>query len=227
MVSTGIPSIDYVFSQSSPWVMGELTLDNRIGNGHYRETYRDGFLLYKVGKSHIRKRIGPFNLYFPSSLYTLIVFGTTDINSMEYKNYLDIIGKVPEPLRDSFAQIFGVFQSNGKMISINETVANHDGRVSPSLKVHGYVSNPYFWSRMAELEELFTSKDLTFFNINGGNIVVKELEDGSKIPVFIDYKRTGVRNYPLQLNLLLESERVKRTKNKFSRIREKYQIKTP
>ena len=140
----------------------------------------------------------------------------------EYGNYLWVIGKVPEEMRGSFAQIFEVAKSNGKSISINELVVNADGRVSKTLRDYGPVSDPVFWERLQKLEELFLSKNIPYFDIRAKNILVKELEDGHMIPVLIAYKRVGIRTYPLQLNLLTKAGMSMRIIKKFLRLRELY-----
>lgn len=203
------------------------SLDEKVGEGHYRIVYRHGDLALKVLKPYRTKDYGLLRIDFPTWLYAALKFGVTDLNMSEYRNYLSLIKEVPQELINSFAKIFGVIHSKQGSTSLCELISNADGSLSQPLEQYGTMRDSRFWVRIDKLEEFFLSRGIPNFNINGGNIVVRELGDGHIIPVLIEYKRIGARTYPLQLHLLLKSEAVKRVKRKFSSLREKYQPKTP
>lgn len=198
------------------------SLDQRIGEGHYRLVYRYGNLALKVLMPYRTKDYGLFCINFPTSLYATLKFLVTDLSIAEYDNYSKLISQVPQEIRDSFAIIFGVTPFKEGSISLCELVLNADGSLPKSLNQYGVVESSGFWMRMDNIEDFFLSRGIPNFNINGDNILVKELGDGNYIPVLIDYKRMGTRAYPLQLHLFLKSESAKRVKRKFSAIREKY-----
>ena len=202
--------------------MGDLSLENRIGEGKYRVVYRHSDYAFKVLKPYVKKDYGPFHVKFPTSLYVKSKFGIIDFNKHEYDNYLGIISQVPEEMRDSFTQIFEVFYIDRKSISINELVINADGQISKTLRGHGPVKDPVFWERLQKLEDLFLSRNIPYFDIRDKNIAVKQSKDGHMIPVFIAYKRVGIRTYPLQLHLLTNCGISRRIKRRFLRIRELY-----
>lgn len=201
----------------------EITLENKIGEGMYREVYQEGSLAIKVLKHYIRKDYGLFHLYFPTSLYTMFKFLIKDFNEFECDNYRRMIDQIPTELRDSFAKIIGVVQYEGRSISINELVTNIDGNVSKTLRQYGKVKNSGFWKRLGELEELFISEGIPYLDIHPENILVKELKNGDILPVFVDYKRVATKTYPFQFNLLFRSEIARKIKRKFFRIRREYQ----
>ena len=200
----------------------ERRLEDRIGGGAYREVYREGNLAIKVLKPYVKKDYGLFSINFPAFLYTKIQFGIEDFNKFEYDNYRQMIGLVPLELRDSFAKIIRVEQNQNGSLSINELVTDADGCVSKTLKQYGEVRNSKFWERFNELEQLFLSNNISLFDINSENILVKELENGDTTPVLVDYKRFGTRTYPFQFGLLTESGVRKKIKRRFARIRDSY-----
>ena len=191
---------------------GDLTLENKIGEGNHREVYLEDGLVYKAPKPYVRRRYGPFHITIPSSVYSLYELGAIDLNKFEYANYLRIISQVPNELKDSFVQIFGVITSpeDNSSLALTELVTNFDGSVSKTLSEYGTVTNPEFWERFDTIEKLFVGRDIPYFDIREGNIAVKELEDGNMVPVLIDYKKATIRAYPFQVNLLLQSERAKK-----------------
>lgn len=201
-----------------------ISLEDKIGGGRHREVYRYCNLAVKVLKPYVVKDYGLFSIATPTKLFSLYKVGSLDLNRVEYENYQKLISQVPEGVMDSFAKIFEISGNEGESISIGELVVNSNGTLSQTLEQYGGVKSPRFWERIKDLEQLFLSKDIPYFDIRPKNILVKEFENRDSIPVLVDYDAIGTRAFLFQINLLLKSERARKIKRRFSRIREKYKL---
>ena len=66
---------------------------------------------------------------------------------------------------------------------------------------------------------------LWFFDVFhlGNNIVIQRLDFDRFKPIIIDFKRSGWASYPLQLNLILDSQKEKKLLRRYERFREMFQ----
>ena len=79
----------YLMVYSALLCMGgqELKLEEKIGEGRYRNVYRDGDFALKVVKSHKRKTYFGFPVNIPTWMYLIVKFGFSDFNKHELGNY--------------------------------------------------------------------------------------------------------------------------------------------
>lgn len=195
-----------------------ISLENKIGEGTYREVYRAGDKALKILKPHIHK----FNVDFPTSLFTKLEYGIADFNQYEYNTYQRFIKKIPEGLRGRFAKIYSAGCYNGRSASLSELITNENGGISKSLSKFGPVSDKNFWNEIDQLESLLLEKRIFLIDIRKENVMVKESE-GKLTPVLFDYKRIGARTRPFQPWLrLFPSQLAEKVKIKFQELREEY-----
>lgn len=205
----------------------ELSLEEKLAEGGHREVYRVGDEAFKVVKPYKQKRYFGIRLQVPSWVYSLYKSGRMDYNVAEMENYLNIVDRIPSGLHDCFVALLRIQNHEGKKIIVSELVRDFDGTLSKTLSFYGQVNDPIFWQMIGELEKFFLDKDIPYFDIRRDNILVRKRANGELVPVLIDYERATIRAYPFQLNLLVRSERARKIKRRFSRLREKYQPKIP
>lgn len=205
--------------------MENLNPENMVGEGKWREVFRiSPDLCAKRIKKYHPKNYGPFKINFNANLYTLVRSFIKDYNCYELRQYNKIIVNVPAELKNSFADIKGIENDEHGSMLIEEIINDYDGKVSKTMADAGAVKNDGFWRRMDKLREFLLGNGIYFLDLTPGNIVVKQIDKDSKIPVLFDYKRMGYRAYPLQLNLLLKSERRKKLVKCFDRVYNKYKL---
>jgi hypothetical protein len=191
---------------------------NQIGEGRYRKVYSDGNKALKILRPKIKKNYWLLQIEFPTKTYTKFKFGIDDFNRFEYETYLQIIEKIPQNLRNSFYEIYGVLGNT----HLSELVRDYDGKVSETISKKQRVGNIYFWNRINDLESLLIDKEILLMDIRGENILVREIEENKKIPVIVDYKRYGSRTYPFQF--LTKKRMVEKIRRRFKKIKEDHHI---
>ncbi len=193
----------------------DFSEDNIIGKGDFRTVYRHGPYAVKV----LNETITKFSKQIPTNLYTKIKYGINNFNEFETNVFRKrILPYIPGQLYDCFQFIYPTEEQDGKILCISDLILNYDGSLPHSLSDSGKITDQTFWSRINDLENFFLEKDIPFFGIMDNNILVKETGE-SFVPVIVDYKRFGREVYPFQLNLCLKSERERKIKRKFSKIR--------
>ncbi len=195
----------------------------KIGEGRYREVYAEGKHAIKVLKPSIRKGYGWFSLSFPTKLYSNIIFGNSDLNALEYKNFKNYIEYFDPYIKDRFMHIFGFSETETGSVCRCELIKNSDGSISKQLKKYNHVGNGHFWHLMTEVEEALVKYEMPYFNISDTNVLVRQ--DGNDcVPVFCDHKRVGIIANKFQPNAWTDSGAERKIRREFARLRKRYSI---
>ena len=192
--------------------------------GSYREVSTIGINL--VGKTlrPVRtKDYGPFKIRYPMKAYTLLKFGTANVNKQEFANNKRLRKLLPNSLKTNFAKVLGVRGHGSKSILVAERIKDFNGNQSKNLLETGRVGNEAFWNKLAEIEKFFLENHLPFFNLGADNILVQWIDSKNCRPVLIDFKRMSPRSLPFQPDLFLKSRVNKKLKRRFAKLRKNYQ----
>jgi len=194
-----------------------------IGSGSYRNVYLfSENVCCKIAKEERRKSFGSFSIGFPSRSYTMLKFGITDFNVHEYRNYVRLSQRIPEHLRGSFAPIIGIGDMEGGSTLLQEVVRDYDGQISLSMLQQGPITNDEFWKRLFAIRDFLVRERIPFFNINPRKILVRRVDDRTMEPVFFDFKRIGVRTFPLQPHLLFWRYSGRKVMREFTELYEEF-----
>jgi len=194
-----------------------------VGEGTYRRVFDVGpKLVGKEVKSTKGKKIFLFNVKFPMRLYNALKLVFGDINKDAYRKYLALSKLLPENLAENFGRIRGLRKQGRKSILLMDKVRDFDRSTSKNLSQTGPIESEYFWRKMDEIERFLIEKNIPFFSITQGNIMVRWLNQRDCEPVFIDIKRMGLKYYPDQPWLAAKTFSTKKKRKAFSRIRERY-----
>lgn len=136
-----------------------------------------------------------------------------DINQEE----LDIYKIIPKQLKPFFP---GITHKNGTML-IAERPMDFDNSFSKPLLEYEKISNTNFWNDVDSIAGQLVKHKLWLFDVFhlGNNIIVKRISKNEYKPVIVDFKRFGYSCYPLQLNLLLDSEKEKKLYRRLERFK--------
>jgi hypothetical protein len=209
-------------SEEIPTVSGVIAAGIRIGNGDYREVYRQGNTAGKIVKPQWKTLVG--------KLLLKVKFGTDDINALEKFNYEHYVAQIPVRIRDYFISVTGrSFSKSGDLITC-ELAANSDGTPAKRIKDYGLggISDRMFWDRMGILEKVLIDWEIPFFGINAENVLVrewKELNVGcDKYPIVVDLKRFGYRTTVFQPQVKLKKGFEAKIHRAFDRLRQEYNV---
>lgn len=193
----------------------------KIGEGTYRNTYfLDQEYCIKLLKNTHHKDYGFFTINYNTKTYVRAKFGIHEFNIFEYDQYHKFIKIVPEELAPLFEPIHSIISYNNNPAIIQRIVKNYDGSTAQPLNVTGKLSSSMFYDRLNQLESFFITQKIKFFNIKPDNILVKKINETDSIPVIYDFKRIGIRTYPFQFQLILNSFAIKKLKRRFARLKE-------
>jgi len=150
------------------------------------------------------------------NIRSLIVHILRDINQEE----LEIWQNLPENLKEYFPK---KYEKRGKLL-ISERPKDFDGTFSKTLIEYGSINNINFWESIDFIVHQMVDHKLRFFDIFhiGNNILVQRISEDVYKPIIIDCKRIGWSSYPLQINLLLDSEKKKKFYRRFNRFKRKF-----
>ena len=168
-----------------------MQLAEKIFEGHHRECFA------VAGKNLIVKKLKRRPKIFwirADKLYR------RNVNKEEY----DFYRSLPSSLREYFPSYVELKDN----MLIMERITDYEGEFSKTVLEYGKVTNEYFWKDVETIVEILTKERLWLFDIFhcGNNMVVKKVSEKVYRPVIIDFKRMGWHSYPLQINLLFESE---------------------
>ncbi len=198
----------------------------QVSEGSYRQIFEVGpKVLGKLLKLTRTKNYGPFRLKHWMKTYTLLKFGTLDVNKQALANYKRLMKMDLGSLRENFARLIGIRGQGNKSILLAEKIKDFNGTQSKNLLETGPIRNEAFWKRLAEIETFFLKNHLPFFNLGADNIVVQWTDKQNCKPVFIDFKRMSPRSLPLQPDLLLKSRVDKKLRRRFAKLRNNFQAK--
>ncbi len=168
-----------------------MQLAEKIFEGHHRECYA------VAGQNLIVKKLKPRPKIF---WIRADRFYRRNVNREEY----DLYRCLPVTLREYFPSYVELKDD----MLIMERITDFDGSFSKTVLEYGRVANEYFWKDVETIVEILKKERLWLFDIfhYGNNMVVKKVSEKVYRPVIIDFKRMGWNSYPLQVNLLFESE---------------------
>ena len=183
-----------------------MQLTELIGIGGYRECYA-------ISDSNLcAKKLKPLQARFRS----FVAHFFRDINQEE----LDVYKTIPDELKPFFP---GVTYRNGEML-VAERPKDYDHYYSKSVLEYGTISDKNFWRYVDEVAEHLIKNKLWLFDVFhfGKNIIVQRVSKNTYKPIIIDYKRFGYLCYPLQVNLILDSEKEKKLYRRLERFRKNF-----
>ncbi len=180
-----------------------LKPEKKIGEGHFRECFavegEPGLCIKKLKPT----------LSFWQRLQLFLL--RRNINREEYNVYY----RLPSELKPYFNPAVSI--SSDSLIVVRPM--DYDGSHSRPVSDYGKVSNRIFWEEVEHIVSLFEKHNFWFLDAFqlGTNVFVQRLSEEQWRPVIIDYKRQGWRSYPMQLNLLMHSEKRKKFYRKYRR----------
>lgn len=170
---------------------------------------KDAYLIKKSG----RRNIYAYNGVIVKEINTI---RWNNLNLLDYKNY-QLLEKIISG-SDFERNFVKIYYENNYIIS--EIVKDFDGSISQNLLKYDGVITENFWKILENLLQFLIRKNIYFFDLNKGNVLVKRVSKDEIIPIFFDYKSYN-KKYFLQLNLLFKSEREKKVWRRFERLKEK------
>lgn len=183
--------------------MKDIQLAEKIGEGNFRECYA------VVGEPGLCvKRLKP-GLGFLQRLHLNLL--RPRMNEEEHDTY----SRLPELLKPYFNPVIDARRD----YLVTARPLDYDGSHSKPVCDYGRVSNKYFWAEVEKIVELFERHNIWFFDAFqiGANVFVQRLSPEEWKPIIVDYKRLGWKSYPVQVNLLFDSEKRKKFYRKYRR----------
>ena len=201
-------------------VSGVIAAGVKIGDGYYREVYRQGNTAGKIVKPQWNTLVG--------KLLLKIKFGTGDLNALEKFNYEHHVAEMPVRIRDYFVHVTGrSFSKSGDLITC-ELAKNSDGTPAKRLKDYGPVNDRMFWNRIGILEKALIEWEVPFFGINDENVLVREWREPNvgcdKYPIVVDLKRFGYRTTVFQPQVKIKKGFEAKIHRAFARLSEEYKM---
>ncbi len=183
----------------------------KIGEGNFRECFAvegDPGLCIK----RIRHDLG-----FLQRLQVWIL--RRRMNEEERKIY----DNLPEELKQYFNPIVDASVNN----LVTERPYDYDGQHSRLVRDYGKISHEGFWLHVEEIVRLLDKHRIWFFDIFhlGANMFVQRLSETEWKPVIVDYKHIGWKSFPLQFNLLFDSEKRKKFYRNYRRFKARFRKK--
>lgn len=183
----------------------------KIGEGKFRECFA------VEGDSGLcLKRLKP-NLGFFKRLYLWIM--RRRLHEEEQKIYQNL----PAELKRYFNPIVDISDEN----LLTARPLDYDGTHSRPVKDFGQISNAGFWQQIEEIVALLEKHKIWFFDVfqSGTNIFAQRLSETDWKPVIVDYKRIGWKSFPMQFNLLFDSEKRKKFYRSYQRFEDSFRAK--
>lgn len=184
----------------------EIIIGDKIGEGNFRQCYEivGTDLCTKRAKKHIMKEIFGRTIYLNASIYSLLKFGATNLNKIEYK----AIKSLPKELIPYLPAKISLTDDD----LIMERSKDFDGSYSRIAIDNGLINNDAFWKHVTHIVTVLEENKVFPSDVfrNGNNVIVKRVSEEEWMPVLIDFKRIGYRSDPFQFNLLLKSEQSKK-----------------
>jgi hypothetical protein len=199
-------------------VATELPLEEKIGEGQYREVFRSDPFVIKRLKKFVVKRRGRSTVPTLLQPYVRKKYGIDDFNRHELIHFRQLAEMIPPALRDSFNPIHWAGHHCGGSFSLSDLVLNADGTLAHPLAKSGIILDPEFWNTLAAIEDFLLSRRMFFTGINSGNVLVRQTENSWQ-PVIVDYKWLGWEAYPWQFWLRSWSFMEKKIRLKFKEMR--------
>ncbi len=198
----------YVFLVVGTYLLCMLKFAEKIGEGNFRECFA-----IEGEPDLCIKRLKP-GLGFRQKLQ--VTFLRRRMNQEELKTYRNL----PVELKEYFNPIIDASQD----YLVTGRPMDFDGTYSRPVCAYGKVSNEIFWKEVEQVVFLLDKHKIWFFDTFqiGTNILVQRLSETEWKPVIIDYKHLGWRAFPMQLNLLLNSEKRRKFYRCYRRFEKKF-----
>lgn len=183
--------------------MKSIKLADKIGEGNFRECFA------VAGEPGLCvKRLKP-GLGLLQRLHLRLL--RPRMNQEE----LDTYNRLPELLKPYFNPVIDARRE----YLVTARPLDYDGSHSKPVCDYGRVSNEYFWEEIEKIVELFEQHNIWFFDAFqiGTNVFVQRLSEEKWKPIIVDYKRLGWKSYPVQLNLLFDTEKRRKFYRKYRR----------
>lgn len=199
----------------------EVCPGRKIGEGRYREVFQvDNHCCVKVSKPVIIRKVGSFGFSIPCGAVRLL---KGDINEQEISNYELLSQKLAPGVLKFFNRPLLQCTYDGKPALLVDLVKDDDGNVSLSLEKKGEMEDKSFWTDLDEIEKEIVSLGIPYFGIQGNNLLVRKVNSHYE-PVFVDLKRIGAREFPLQPWLGHRYFAKRKITRSFEKLRQTYKI---
>jgi len=186
-----------------------------IGEGAYRNCYatQNPDICIKRMKPIVNKRYFGFNFSIDMKRYLKIKFGISDLNKVEFSQ----ITKLPQSLKAYIPSEIHLTETE----LIMGRPKDYNGEYSKSMIEFGKVKNEYFWKCVDEICTVFEEHSLWYQDVffKGNNILVKKVSRDRFVPIMIDLKELGNNLSPIQINLILKSEKKRKFYRRFDRFK--------
>ncbi len=195
--------------------------------GRFREVYvvgPEGKHIAKLPRPIIHKKYPFGTVPMPGPAYTLLKFGNTNINKVEFENYKAL----PNSVRDVYTPKCRLI----KGVLIEERVFDGDGTPSRSIDEHiaagETLDNEHFWKEVDTLRETLLADKAYLLGVfyGGSNIMVQKISPEVWKPVMVDFKRLGRRSYPFQPHLWSDANLEKKFLRQFERFERAHRPKS-
>ncbi len=183
-------------------------LAEKIGEGNFRECFA-----VKGQPELCLKRLKP-DLGFLQRLQ--VIFLRRQMNQEELMTYRNL----PEELKPYFNPILDAT----KEYLLTARPIDHDGSHSKPVRDYGTISNEFFWREVEDIVSLLDKNKIWFFDTFqvGTNIFVRRSSEEVWKPIIVDYKHLGWKAFPMQFNLLLDSEKRKKFYRSYRRFEQMF-----
>lgn len=183
-------------------------LAEKIGEGNFRECFA-----VQDHPGLCYKRLRP-DLGFLQRLQVL--FLRRRMNHEE----LQIYHALPSELKPYFNPIVDA----SKSFLVTARPMDFDGSHSRSVRDYGTISNRHFWEQVERVVDLLDGHKIWFFDTFqvGTNIFVQRMSENEWKPIIVDYKHLGWKAFPMQLNLVFDSEKRKKFYRSYRRFEARF-----
>ncbi len=183
-------------------------LAEKIGEGNFRECFA-----VKGEPGLCVKRLRP-DLGFLQRLQVIIL--RRRMNQEE----LDTYNNLPEDLKPFFNPIMDATREH----LLTARPLDFDGTHSKPVRDYGKITNSVFWKQVEEVVGLLDKHKIWFFDTFqvGTNIFVQRVSESMWKPIIVDYKHLGWKAFPMQFNLLFDSEKRKKFYRSYRRFEQRF-----
>ncbi len=183
-------------------------LAEKIGEGNFRECFA-----VKGEPGLCIKRLKP-GLGFLQRLQVIVL--RRRMNQEELNTY----NNLPEELKPYFNPILDAKRE----YLLTARPLDHDGIHSKPVRDYGKIANEAFWDDVENIVRLLDKNKIWFFDTFqvGTNIFVQRLTEKTWKPVIVDYKHLGWKAFPMQFNLLFDSEKRKKFFRSYRRFEQRF-----
>ncbi|MDR4987245.1 MAG: hypothetical protein RG741_00220 [Bacteroidales bacterium] len=187
--------------------MTEFKLAEKLGEGNFRECFA-----VEGEPGLCVKRLKP-RLGFWRRLNLQVL--RPGMNKEEY----DIYHRLPDEMKPYFNPVIEV----GDDYLVTGRPLDYDGSHSKPVVAYGKIAHRGFWQEIDKILLLFEKYNLWFYDtMKGRNLFVRKLSEDEWVPVIVDYKRLGWRSYPIQINLMFDSEKKRKCYRYLERFKKRY-----